>query len=510
MSDSDSIQDDGLGALALMALAVGAGLLWKMFGSSSKRTELEETSHFMQMANAFMEQGNYNEAIQTIRKAIEVNPTDPDPYNLIAWILAINNVALDEARVGAKKAIELASDSSNLANYYDTLAEVYARTGELEDAIFYFRKALNLAPNSDETHKNFSPSFRLALCYLGQGNYKIALFFLNRAIQVQPQNPFIYQIIGDCCLQIQHYIEATQHYQTALRLSQRWTNFYYPIMGNFEVDKERCIHQSIYWTNIGVAYFYLGEDEKSRDANEQALTLYRSLPYSWLNLAALSARNRDEQSMRQHLEKGLLLLNPVRDRHAQTYLITTQDFGKYRPIVLSLLRTHGLISEIEYRSLLGSTPQDGASPFPFAVDNKGVMIVGQANDVKGGPMSSFYQQGQKVKGNQYIAGEDMNIGVGRDFNIGTIQNKDDLITELEKLQTQLKKAKSDKVIDAKVVTEANHQLEQAIDQANSAAPEKHIILEYLEKARELIQGMTSAAGIVSTLVKLAEAIPRLF
>src|SRR2546426_6102562 len=92
MSSNDTDQDDSLGVLALTALAAGgAMLLWKMLGFSNEETKPNEAPHFMQVAGAFMEQGKYNEAIQAAQKAIEANPTDPNPYNLIAWILAINN-----------------------------------------------------------------------------------------------------------------------------------------------------------------------------------------------------------------------------------------------------------------------------------------------------------------------------------------------------------------------------------------------------------------------------------
>ena len=514
MNNDDADGDSNLGAFALAALAAGGAMLfWKLLGSSNKETKLHEMSRFMQIANALADQGKYNDAIQILQKVIEVNPTDPEAYNLIAWILVINDSSFDQALMYVNKAIELTPDHTERASFYDTLAEIYARTGQFDEAIYYFRESLRIASNADEVLKDFSPSFRLALCYNGQGNSNASLFFLNQALQVHPQNPFIHLVMGDKCLQIEHYIEAIQYYQKALHLSEQWMNFHYPAVGDFNTEEERRSFQSVCWANMGVVYFFLKEYEESRAANEKACELYPLFPSVWLSLAALAARsNTNDQQVRHYLEKGLTLMDPLRDGHILTYLITTQDFGEYRPIMLRLLKNHEFISETNYRALLSSAPQGGALPTPSST-KVDIMFVGQ-NDIKGGLMSIFDQRGQQNSGNQNNTAGNTTIGTQntaqRDINIGTLRSKVDLITELEKIQAQLKKAKSDKVIDAKIVTEANHQLEQAADQANSTAPEKHVILEHMNKAKELIQSIASAAGIVSTLVKLAEQVPHLF
>ena len=516
MSNDDSDEDNILGALALTALvAGGAWLLGQVFGASSEDTVVEAKPDYMQSAYIHMQKGAYAEAIEAAQHAIEVNSDDPEPYNLIGWILAINNQALDQAFEGARKAISLASglDTSYLANYYDTLAEVYRLMGHLDEAISCFRESLRLDPNGDEKAKDFSPSFRLAVCYLIQGRSNDALFFLNRALQVQPQNPLIYQVMGDYCFQIQHYTQAIQYFQAALHLSQQWTTFHYPLIGNFDIDGERHICQSMCWTNIGATYFYLREYKQSREANENASSLYNFLPHPWINLAVLAAHNKNERQVRQYLETGLPMIEPFRDGQLQTYLITTQDFGEYRFIMLDLLKSHGFISDITYRSLSTSTPQGGAVPLAFSNSQINTLIVGQATNFKGGSMSNYDQKGQQV-GTQNFAGRDFNIGTqniaGRDFNSNPVQDKRDLIAELEKLQEQLRKAKSDRVIEGTVVTEVNHELELAKDQADSLNPRKQAILDHLKVAKELIQDIAAATGVVSTLVELAKAVPHLF
>ncbi len=509
MSSDDSTQDDGSGALALTALAAGgAYLLWKMFGSSEEKSKQPAAPEAMELSSALTEQGKYNDAIQAAQQALAANPNDPEPYNLIAWILAINNVALDQAEFGAKKAIELATNTASLANYHDTLAEVYARAGQLDEAIYHFRTSLKLAPQGDEISKDFSPSFRLALCYLGQGNLNFGLANLKQALQTHPQNPVVSLVTADVCLKMKRLLDAPAHYQEALRLSQSWTNFRYPVMGDFPVEMDRRMFQCECLTGLGAAYYYLKDYAKSRQANQQACNTFRHFPAAWINLACLAALAKDEQGMRRHLEAGLPLLHPMLHGHIRNYLLTTADFGEYRLIMLDLLQTHGTISDDEYRAYSSLVPQGSTLPVSFSGAQIGVLVYGQGHTVTGGPQMQVNQPGAKI-GEQYIAEGDMSIA-GRDINNGAAQTKADFIAELKKLQAELSSAAEKEIIDPDKAADAHHQLQKAVIQASKPAPDKHALQEHLKTAKKLIGGAAGAAGIVSALAKLIGAIAPLF
>lgn len=116
-------------------------------------------------------------------------------------------------------------------------------------------------------------------------------------------------------------------------------------------------------------------------------------------------------------------------------------------------------------------------------------------------MSVFDQRGQKVTYQYNAAGN---------INFGNVQNRVDLIGELEKLRDEISKAGETEVIDAEIVTDAQYQIQKAVDQAKKSEPSKKSILEHLDKAKEFVKGVVEAGGIVTGIVKAIELVRQLF
>ena len=116
-------------------------------------------------------------------------------------------------------------------------------------------------------------------------------------------------------------------------------------------------------------------------------------------------------------------------------------------------------------------------------------------------MAIFDQRSQHVTYQYNAAGN---------INFGTVQNRMDVVGELEKLQTELVKAKQTGVFDEDVVTDAEYQLTKAVQQAKKPEPEKKTILGHLSSAKTLIEGIGAASGLASALTKAAEVVQQFF
>ena len=134
-----------------------------------------------------------------------------------------------------------------------------------------------------------------------------------------------------------------------------------------------------------------------------------------------------------------------------------------------------------------------------------VIAGGDVQDVKMGGTTVFDQRGQKVNYQYNAAGN---------INFGAVQNKIDVIDQLEKLQIEVAKAVEGNAIDEDTATDVEYKLTKAVQQAKKPQPDKKSIVDYLNGAKELVAGVaTSAAavgGLVTAIAQAIEMIQKIF
>ena len=81
--------------------------------------------------------------MEQFKQAFGINSNFADAYNSLAWLYFQEGVNLDEGIELVKKALQL--DESSAA-YWDTLAELYIRKGELDKAAEIFRRMIQREP----------------------------------------------------------------------------------------------------------------------------------------------------------------------------------------------------------------------------------------------------------------------------------------------------------------------------------------------------------------------------
>ena len=120
-------------------------------------------------------------------------------------------------------------------------------------------------------------------------------------------------------------------------------------------------------------------------------------------------------------------------------------------------------------------------------------------------MPIFDQRGSKVNKQFNIAGN-----VYGDINFGEVQDKTDLVAELKKLLAEVSKAAQSGNINNELSIDVEANIKKAIVQTEKPQPDKNVVLKHLGEAKALIEGVTSAIGLVAALSQAIEIVRRIF
>lgn len=116
-------------------------------------------------------------------------------------------------------------------------------------------------------------------------------------------------------------------------------------------------------------------------------------------------------------------------------------------------------------------------------------------------MAIFDQRGQRVNYQYNAAG---------DINFGDVKDQKGAIIEMEKLYAELEQAVRSGILNEDAFIDIEYRLKQAILQAKKAKPDKKTILDHLNEAKSIIEGVTAAAGLVTALTQAATMIQKVF
>jgi tetratricopeptide (TPR) repeat protein len=131
----------------------------------------------LQVAQRALADESWTEAVTASQKVLEVAPTNPLPYNLIAYAEAYQG-RWEEAIAAARKQVELLPDEPNP---HDTLGEILLAAGRLDEAQAAFEKAIAK-----------SPAFHMALVGVAEiqmykGDWKAGYATLKKARDAAPR-----------------------------------------------------------------------------------------------------------------------------------------------------------------------------------------------------------------------------------------------------------------------------------------------------------------------------------
>lgn len=193
-----------------------------------------------------------------------------------------------KALVAAQQAQQL---NDALAEVHATLGSVYRATGKYSESIAELRRALSLAPNSDDFYR------RLGDVYLDSGATAQALEAYQKAVKLNPYYWVDQNALGAAYAQVSDYAKALQAFQQVTVLEPD-VDAGFENVGNMYLQQgryqesipyfQKAIQIEPYFTtyaNLGISYFMLKQYSPAVEMFEKAVELNPKDADVILNLA---------------------------------------------------------------------------------------------------------------------------------------------------------------------------------------------------------------------------------
>jgi serine/threonine-protein kinase len=181
--------------------------------------------------------------------------------------------------------------NDSLPQVHITLGNVYSIVGKHAEAIAELKRAIVLAPNSDEAYR------RLGRVYMSTGNKDLAIQSFQKAVDCNPYYWPNYNLLGAVYVQYGDLERALKTFQRVTELvpgdSVGWTNVgaVYLQLGQWH-DSISALQKASklkpateVYSNLGTAFFYLGDYKQALSNYEAAVQLSPREAVAIVNLA---------------------------------------------------------------------------------------------------------------------------------------------------------------------------------------------------------------------------------
>ncbi|MDQ6957306.1 MAG: tetratricopeptide repeat protein, partial [Mariprofundaceae bacterium] len=138
----------------------------------------------MNRAIAFEHFKRYEDIERALKSLLDNNPEHADALNFLAYTYAEQGIKLDEAKNYIQRAL---AQKTNDGYYLDTLAWIYYKNGEYNNAISTQQKALKTVTDDATMHEHLGDMF------WKQGEKEKAIQQWQTALSLQPDKPSVLQ-----------------------------------------------------------------------------------------------------------------------------------------------------------------------------------------------------------------------------------------------------------------------------------------------------------------------------
>lgn len=231
----------------------------------------EMTEDYFDIATNYATYGKYNDAIIYIDKILQIEPYNSDAKELKNTLLRLNNPVIQSyltsknytlnKAFSAKKTGNTKEQINSLmslpndfwSNYF--LAEHY-RENNLEKAIYYYQKAIELKPNYSQSYLGLAKTFS------DNKDYKNAIENLNKYLSYNSNSDVAYALRAEAKMNLNNLFEAEEDIKKALAIEENISYLlieakilYYK--GNYDLAREKfnILSRNVQTSEV---YKYLG------------------------------------------------------------------------------------------------------------------------------------------------------------------------------------------------------------------------------------------------------------
>jgi len=223
---------------------------------------VEFERNYLSYGSVFFQRGYYDQAGVAFERALRDNPDSAEALYGIGSVY-LNQQKTTEARESFARATKLrASYPETLANSWNNLGLLSARDGHTEEAIGFFRHALQFSPDHLVALENLGSAYR----QLKQWDEARKAF--ERALEVNASDPEANYGLAMVFAQTDDTARALEHFQTALRSRPA-----YPEALN----------------NLGILYLRAQRRDEAVGKFEECIRLAPAFDQAYLNLARVYA-----------------------------------------------------------------------------------------------------------------------------------------------------------------------------------------------------------------------------
>jgi tetratricopeptide (TPR) repeat protein len=163
---------------------------------------------FTDLGNAYLRQRMLPQAQQALKRALEINPDQPEAQNLLG-LMAVQKNEPVEAEAQFRSALRSQPD---LAEAHNNLGNVLAGEHSYPEAEYHFQRAIAINPKYAEAHHSYG--LVLALTQ----SYDQAAVELREAARLEPNDAQTHDDLGDVLMAQGQGDGAAEQYREAVRL----------------------------------------------------------------------------------------------------------------------------------------------------------------------------------------------------------------------------------------------------------------------------------------------------